>query len=121
MDEEKKHPREIIFYHENRFVSFFHWSLLDYQKGQKVRNSDTDDGSVEKLGQVGENIFRIPNDISHHRLHSFVRRRRVDACPQLWSEEWTVMLGKRLKHKYRYEMIFRKTPGNANKGLSESK
>ena len=54
MDEEKKHPREIVFYHENRFVSFFYRSLLDYPKGQKVRNSDTDDGSVKKLGQVGE-------------------------------------------------------------------
>ena len=118
MDEEKKHPREIVFYHENRFVSFFYWSLLDYPKSQKVRNSDTDDGSVKNLVKLVKNIFRIPNDISHH---SFVKRRRVDPCPQLWSEKWTVMLGKSLKHKYRYEMIFRKTPGNANKGLSESK
>lgn len=73
---------------------------------------------LKNLVKLVENIFRIPDDISHH---SFVKRRRVDACPQLWSEDWTVMLGKTLKHKYRYEMIFRKTPGNANKGLSESK
>ena len=42
-----------------------------------------------------ENILRIPNDIHHH---IFMRGPRVDACPQLWSEDWTLMLGKTLKH-----------------------
>jgi len=61
--ERKQHPREIIFYDENCFISFFYWSLLDYQNSQKkVWKSESDNGSLiqdqlKKLGQVDWKYF----------------------------------------------------------------
>ena len=72
---------------------------LTIRRTKRFENLKLMMNQLKNLVKLIENIFRLPND-KHHR--SLVRRRRVDACPQLWSLEWTVMLGKTLKRKYDY-------------------
>ena len=123
--ERKKHPREIIFYHENSFVSFFYWSLLDYPKSQKVRNSEIDDRSVLKAWSSWLKIYLeyqmifIIIVLSDGEESTLVRSCGQKNGRECWVRLWTIYTALVISVTTKFN--FRKTPGNVNKGLSESK